>query len=315
MTVRPKAASNSLTRIAQESSPKLRDGTLSLRTETTAPSSDEEISPGKQQFRVKVKVRKGAADQMDHHRSLNALELEKVIRNLHKTERPEKKSSPKSVSSERNSQLNRTLERFHQSSPDGLNLENYENMARRGSIRQNTQKRSGSVSRRRSATSRDRSRERSTRTSRTLQDLPTTPRSKKSSVSQAGQETSLSPPRKPRVAKETQTPRGVTPRRTSTKVSPSANRTTSRRPSARVQPMEPKERRAVSRTRSNHFEDFKPADVIFPDPWTDVRSSRPSDSRVNNLVLQSGIITAGQLQQLLDAGFTFNGPEFLDAFP
>jgi hypothetical protein len=79
--------------------------------------------------------------------------------------------------------------------------------------------------------------------------------------------------------------------------------------------MEPKERRAVSRTRSNHFEDFKPADVIFPDPWTDVRSSRPSDSRVNNLVLQSGIITAGQLQQLLDAGFTFNGPEFLDAFP
>lgn len=84
--------------------------------------------------------------------------------------------------------------------------------------------------------------------------------------------------------------------------------------------MEPKERRSVSRTRSNHLEYFTPAEddvVAFPDPWADVRNetSSPDKNRVNDLVLQSGIITASQLKQLLNAGFTFNGPEFLDAFP
>ena len=316
------ANNNSLTRLKQQDN-KWRDATPSLRTETTAPcSDDDEGSPEKR--RVKVKLRTSAADS--NHRSLNAIQLEQAIRNLQKKEPTENKNCR--TSSGTRSQSQHALERFHQScSGDSILVDNKnENHIARKS--KNAPVRSGSVSRRRSTTPRDRSRERSTRTSRTVQDPPTTPRTVKSSHT-TRREQCMNPLRTPRVPQETAAARSTTPKRLSSKRMDLVVKTpttpvrfrpeTPRRVSSRVQepPQEGHCRRSVSRTRSNHLEYFTPADVAFPDPWADVRNESTSseNNRVHDLVLQSGIITASQLKQLLLAGFTFNGPEFLDAFP
>lgn len=332
MAIRTKAASNSLTRIAQDSTPKLRDSTPSLRTETTAPCSDEEGSPGKQQLRVKVKVKKSAIDSGDRHRSLNATELEQVIRNLQKKERTEKRS-PRTSSSSNNAHLKHASERFHQFFPGDLILENvnHEKIVPKSTNAQRSQKpRSRSSSRHRStSSSRERSRERSTRTAHLLQDPPTTPCSTKSShTRQSSREQNISPSREQKIPTVKKTPRSTTPKRLSTKggavhhlkipttpVRSMLHTESPNRMSSSIPSREAKERRSVSRTRSNNLEYFTPVDVAFPDPWVDVRKSPSSENCVNDLVLQSGIITAGQLKQLLNAGFTFNGPEFLDAFP
>lgn len=299
MTARAKSTSKCLTRIAQDS-PKMRDATSSLRTETTAPCSDEEASPGKQTLRVKVKVKKSSS--RDH--SLNAIELEQMIRNLQKKGRTENKSHSS------NKQPDHAWQPFLDSFPGDLPLSEPKD-DKNDNTKQHHKPRALSTSRHQRSSSLERTRDPHTRR-KSHTDQPSTSRSNKSSHSRRP-ERSATPlgqtPRTPRSTKSKRSSVAGLAKSPTTPLTPNRTRVSSRR-NERGEEEEIPRRRSVHRTRSNDLEYFTPEDVLrFPDPWAQ------SDNRVNDLVLQSGIITANQLKQLLNAGFTFNAPEILEAFP